>query len=404
MVFLAVLASFYYFVKADDCGQNCDSSDYNCLSQKVSACQQELAKTTNQKNTLKSQITTFDKQISLTELKIEAAQASLEESQKKLEVLNSEIGDLTGKISDLEGSISDLYPVLIERIKADYETSNEPLIEAMLTSNNVTDYMGRLKYLQVVQAHDKKLLSQMQTAKASYTSEKTDLGQKKIEVEALEKEIEAEKAKIEDQKATLETQRAGEQRLLAITQNDEARYQQLLTEAQAQISAFKSYAAFAGGGILPPQPSPDGWYYNQRDNRWATNTIGGSSEQIWDVGCLVTATAMVMKKHGQNVTPGDVAANHDYYFLDTAYMLIPWAGGKFSSNWGFDQSAVDSKLSSGEPVIVGVRAGAYGMHFIVLKSGSGGNYVMNDPWNGPDLKFTDYYTTSQIFQYGFYSG
>ena len=404
MVFLALLAGSHYFAKADDCDQNCDSNDYNCLSQKVSACQQELAQTTNQKNTLKSQITTFDKQISLTELKVEQAQASLEESQKKLEVLNSEIGDLTGKISDLEGSINDLYPVLVERIKATYETSNYPLIEAMLTSSDVDQYMGRLKYLQIVQAHDKKLLSQMQNAKASYTSEKTDLGQKKIEVEALKKEIEAEKAKVESQKATLEQQRADKQRLLTITQNDETRYQQLLNQAQAQISAFKSYAAFAGGGILPPQPSPDGWYYNQRDSRWATNSIGASTEQIWDVGCLVTSTAMVMKKHGQNVTPSDVAADRDYYFSDTAYMLLPWAGGKFSSAWGFDQSAVDSKLSSGEPVIVGVRAGAYGMHFIVLKSGSGGNYVMNDPWNGPDLNFSGYYSTGQVFQYGFYSG
>ena len=69
----------------------------------------------------------------------------------------------------------------------------------------------------------------------------------------------------------------------------------------------------------------------------------------------------------------------------------------------FNQSSVDSKLAGGEPVIVGLRAGVYGQHFVVLKSGSGPDYIMNDPWNGANLKFSDYYTTGQIFQYGFYN-
>jgi hypothetical protein len=113
---------------------------------------------------------------------------------------------------------------------------------------------------------------------------------------------------------------------------------------------------------------------------------------------------MVMKKHGIDVNPGDVASNTSYFFADTAYMLIPWVGGKISSTWGFDRGTVDSKLSSGEPVIVGIRGGPFGQHFVVLKSGSNGNYTMNDPWNGPDLKFSDYYSLSSIFQYGYYKG
>jgi hypothetical protein len=82
-------------------------------------------------------------------------------------------------------------------------------------------------------------------------------------------------------------------------------------------------------------------------------------------------------------------------------MLIPWAGGRFNSIWSADLGSIDSQLSSGKPVIVGLKSGPFGTHFVVLKSGSNGDYIMHDPWNGPDLKFSDYYSTGQIFQYGY---
>jgi hypothetical protein len=180
----------------------------------------------------------------------------------------------------------------------------------------------------------------------------------------------------------------------------------MLSEAKAQVNAMKSFSTSkvsGGGGVLPPQSSPDGWYYNQRDSRWGNSSMGSSGEKVWEVGCLISSIAMVLKKHGDGVTPGDIAGNSSYFFSNTAYVVLPWAGGRISSSWGYSQSAIDSKLSSGEPVIVGLRAGSYGMHFVVLKSGSGGNYVINDPWYGPDLQFSEHYSTGQIFQYGWYN-
>jgi hypothetical protein len=174
-----------------------------------------------------------------------------------------------------------------------------------------------------------------------------------------------------------------------------------LKEAQRQLAGFSSFTTSQGGAsILPAQPSPDGWYYNQRDERWGNNGMGISGEPMWKYGCLATSMAMVMKQRGEDVTPATIAANSNYFFSDTAYMLIPWAG-RFKSIWQNDQGAIDGLLSQGKPVIVGLYAGAYGTHFVVLKSGSGGNYIMNDPWYGPDIPFTNQYNTGQIFQYGY---
>jgi peptidoglycan hydrolase CwlO-like protein len=249
VVFLVIPVNFTAFGEDPDLTQQ--TQRLLEIQQEQLKIQQELAKVFSQKKTLKNQIASFDNQISLTRLQIEETETRLATTTKKLEVLNSEIGDLTTKIDDLGASIDDLSVVLVERIKATYKTSNYPLLEAMMTSEDVTDYMGRLKYLQVVQAHDKKLLSQMQTAQASYKTEKSDLENKKVEVEALKKEIESEKIKLESQKAKLESQRADKQKLLVITQNDEARYQKILSEIRAEQSAIQSVISQFIKGSLP---------------------------------------------------------------------------------------------------------------------------------------------------------
>ena len=57
---------------------------------------------------------------------------------------------------------------------------------------------------------------------------------------------------------------------------------------------------------------------------------------------------------------------------------------------------IDGELQAGRPVIVGLYSGPG--HFIVLKSGSNGNYIMNDPFleNGSDVSFNSKYNVSNI--------
>ncbi|MBI4039677.1 hypothetical protein HY388_02510 [Candidatus Daviesbacteria bacterium] len=362
------------------------------LNDKIRQLQEQIAQSKNTQQTLSSQIAAMDRQIQLTTLKISQA-------KQKVIQLEADIGDLSKKIVNLEASLDKITNLLLERIVATYEESkNNDDIQLLFSSASFGDLISRYRYLQLIQSNDKKLLLQMQATKNNYQDQKTLLQDKQTQIEAAKKELER-------QEIALNQQRKDKENLLQVTKNDEKRYQKLLQEAQAQVQAFKSFASSKGGvAILPAQASPDGWYYNQRDERWGRSFIGSSPEQIWDVGCLVTSVAMVLKQSGNNVTPLDIAANSSYYFASTAYMLIPWGGGKFSSVWGYNKSSVDGMLSSGKPVVVGLRAGVYGMHFVVLKSGAGGNYIMNDPWNGANLKFTDYYSTGQIFEYGFYNG
>jgi hypothetical protein len=63
-------------------------------------------------------------------------------------------------------------------------------------------------------------------------------------------------------------------------------------------------------------------------------------------------------------------------------------------------SSIDSELSAGKPVIVGISydGGPLADHFVVLISGSGGNYQMNDPFtpSGNNISFTSHYSVGSI--------
>jgi hypothetical protein len=63
----------------------------------------------------------------------------------------------------------------------------------------------------------------------------------------------------------------------------------------------------------------------------------------------------------------------------------------------YSSSTVDKEINAGRYVIAQVRMSTVvGMHFIVIISGSNGNYKIHDPWFGPDQNFSDRYSTGLI--------
>ena len=358
------------------------------LEKKIAELESKVAEAQAQGKTLSSQITVMDSQTRLTQLRINSTQAEITKLTKDIEVA-------TDKIDHLEEALTNITKALLNRIVATYQQGTVPPVHLLVAASDAKDLIRRANYIKLAQEHDKKLIYDTQQAKTDYQNQKDIFEQKKKKVESLKSQLVAYTNQLEQEKKS-------KQVLLSVTKNDEAKYQALLKEARAQISGFKSFATSqSGSGVLPPQASPDGWYYNQRDSRWGNNNIGASGEKVWEVGCLLTSMAMVLKQSGQSITPSEVAATNSYFFSDTAYMLIPWGGGRFTSIWSKDLGSIDSKLAAGKPVIIGVKAGPYGTHFIVFKSGSNGNYVMNDPWYGANLNFSDHYSTGQIFQYGY---
>ncbi len=146
--------------------------------------------------------------------------------------------------------------------------------------------------------------------------------------------------------------------------------------------------------------SPLDYYYSQTNPQWAYTTIGYSGYNVGEVGCLISSVAMVAKYYGYNITPQDIARNPGNF----SGPLFNWNGlGIFNVtplgslyggyvNW----NSINSSLAAGHPVVVSVN---YAYHYVVLiKELSNGEYLMNDPANGANLIFNNYYSTSSVTQ------
>lgn len=354
------------------------------LNELINKCSSKKNELSQKRNTLRTEIQYMDTQIYLTALKIQDTEQKIITTQEEIDLLGS-------RIDGLDDSLTNLSGLLINKIVKDYKQRSVSLFALLFDSQKATELLSKIKYVKTVRDNNQKLLVQVQEAKSNFEEQKKLREDKKIELDELTTTLNA-------QKISLANQKIQKQKLLVDTQNDESNYQRIISLAQAQLSGFKSFVSSAGAGIISANQfgnGSDGAYYSQRDARWANQTIGYSSENILDVGCLLTSVAMVAKKNGSDVTPSNIASDTSRFFGNTAYMRLPWAGvaGKSYSSISTSDSSITGELNNGNYVIVGVGGcSSGGSHFVVLTKKDGDDYIMHDPIYGPDLKFSSHYS------------
>lgn len=193
----------------------------------------QLSSAKKQETSLKSQLNIIDSQTKITLLKIE-------ETNLQIEKLQREIATLTTRIDRISTSVDYLTGVLLERIVHTYKYSSITPFELLLSSNGLTQSIERLKYIQVAQANDKKVLYQLQATKATYNDQKQDKSKREQEAQNLHNQLEDYQKQLTQQKSDKET-------LLKITQNDESKFQELIARLRADADSLAR--ALAGGGV-----------------------------------------------------------------------------------------------------------------------------------------------------------
>lgn len=340
-----------------------------------------------QERTLSSQISYMDDQMKVTALKIDV-------TKKQITSLEENIKTTADKISKLENSLDNLGIILLERIDATYRTGKMQPLQLFMSSHNLSDFVMKAAYLRIVQDHDKELMVQVQMSKVNFNEQKQALEDKQKQLQKLQ-------VQLESYTKQLAQEEESKKRLLAETQGNEGNYQSLLAAAKAQLAGFSSFVESQGGAsILSNQTSCNDWgcYYNQRDSQWGNTSLNHTQYTLASDGCLVTSMAMVITHYGHKTTPLDINSNPSnfasYYLAYLLYTIS--ANGITAQRIGV---TIDSMLSQNNPVIVGVHAYG-GTHFVVLVSGSGGNYKMYDPYieNGHDISFSDHYSLGSVFE------
>lgn len=375
---------------------DCDPSDNSCkqlqdIHAQISKLEGQITDAKNQEKTLTSQLNLIDGQTKVTTLKIE-------ETNLNIEKLKREISDLSTRIDRIGVTLDSLSEILLGRIVETYKYNDTvSTFNLIFSSQNFANLIERLKYIQVAQAYDKKKLYELQATKMAYNDQQQDKKTRQAEAEKLSKDLETYQKQLDDQKKTKDA-------LLNETQNNETTYQRLLAQAQAELAGFASFAASRGGAsLLSGQTTCDDWgcYYNQRDSQWGGNPLNGTNYTLATDGCLITSVAMVFTHYGhKGVTPQTINNNSGNFATYEPAFLNKTAsadGATLTRNSNHSVSDIDNLLSGG-PVIVRISYSNGDTHFVVLVSGSSGNYKMNDPFipSGHSISFTDHYSISSI--------
>lgn len=234
-----LLISPLVYIPAPVSAQSIDELD-NQLKEKqdqIKQLEEQLSKAKEQEKTLTSQLKVIDSQTKIAELKIE-------ETEFQIAKMEKEVNDLLGRIGRLSNSVDSISEVLLERIVDTYKYSNITPLELLFSSDSFSDLLTKIKYIQVAQANDKKVLYQLQATKLTYNDQKTDKETRQAQAEKLKKDLE--KLKID-----LAEQKKAKDELLKITQNDEKKFQGEINRLRADIASITLALSNVGAKIGP---------------------------------------------------------------------------------------------------------------------------------------------------------
>jgi len=357
------------------------------LNQQIAQYQAQLQQVGANKKTLQAAINSLD-------LQKNKVQAQVTLTQTQIKTTQIEIQQLGGKITDTQQSIAQNQTALGAYLRSLQKADAKPLLEQMLSSGGLVQSWNDLNQTLQIQNG---IQDEMQTLE----DQKNALADTQTASEQKQNTLTAQQQSLTTQQQSLVSTEQSKAQLLAQTNSQEATYQKLLAAAEAELNSFSAFAANAGGSkLLGNQTICDSWgcYYNQRDSAWGSDALDGTKYTLASDGCLVTAMAMVLTHYGyKSVTPVTINSNpNNFASYYPAYLLttINVAGVTATRK----AVAIDATLAAGNPVIVGINAYG-GTHFVVLVSGSKGNYIMKDPYvtDGNNISFTSKYTIKSIY-------
>ncbi len=374
-----------------------------CLNKQIVCLKNSIEKNQKEQNTLKNAIAGNEYRLKLKNAEVEKTKVDIIIAKREIEILSARIENLSLSMEKMAGLLTQL-------VASSYKAEHISDLEMYLKTTNFNEALQRKQQQEIVSIQTSKLLFKAM-------NEKIDFNQKKEEREKLQAELEKKTEQLKIQIKEEEQQKISNFIFLQENKNDEKKYQEQLAAKEAQLAALKNFSSTAGGSICltsSPGSGSDGNFYSQRDPRWCKQYIGNSRDVIGDVGCYLTSISMVYKKIGHNITPSAYAANSSNFWGYTAWANNPnppngysfscipvingaCPGGAKGTGINNALNKIDEEMNADRYVIIQIKAvNSSGMHFIVIKSGSNGNYIIHDPWYGADLNFSSHYSTGMI--------
>jgi murein DD-endopeptidase MepM/ murein hydrolase activator NlpD len=194
------------------------------LEAKIQSYQGELNNKRGEIASLKNEISRINTQISKLNLEIKKT-----ENQIYLTRLN--IQETQENITETVLSLSQKRQVLGDLINGLYKIENESLLERMLKYDTLSQVLNQINYLDSMQLKLNEVLNDTKILKVNLENKEESLKQDK-------KELEQKNAELSVKKSAQQTEKTHKDTILKVTKGEEAKYQQLLSQAEQERANF----------------------------------------------------------------------------------------------------------------------------------------------------------------------
>ena len=200
-------------------------------------------------NDLNSQLTSLSKELDTTSGQIEDLAAKVEKS--KLDLASAQL--------DEEAQ----YDSMKDRIKFMYEGGGASLVQILLTSENMGDFLNKAEYVASISKYDRSMLEELQQVRDN--------------VEKKQEELEQQQSKLTGLQETLNSKRDELNSKISSTSGELADYQAQLDRAKAAEEALKLAQNDAVSGSLKTEDTKTSNTGNTQNNANNTNQTASSS-------------------------------------------------------------------------------------------------------------------------------
>jgi len=253
---LAAVVAFLFSFQTS--GSEAGCGDYFTCQKEIQRVKGEISRLQGEADTLENQIAYLDYQIYLSELEIQA-------KEEEIKVLSVDIGDLSDRLQRIADFIAYQEEIFRSRARTAYANDQLSPFDMILGADTLDTTFRRIKYLKVLEQNDRLTLEEMRETRVSFNDQKKTLENKKSDVERL-------KSEVEQHKLNLIYQQASKENLLKETKGQEASYQQLLKQLQAELNSILA-ALKAGGSVVGPVSK--GQRFTNQGNTGCTTWPGG---------------------------------------------------------------------------------------------------------------------------------
>lgn len=139
---------------------------------------------------------------------------------------NTQLEQVTAELSEAEETEKEQYASMKKRIQFMYERGDAAMIDALLGSADMSDFLNRVEYVSDIYEYDRNLLTQYQITVRQVADLKTT--------------VETEKAELEDMQEEYALQQSSLESVLAQKRSQMGNYDNQLASAQAAADKYKS--------------------------------------------------------------------------------------------------------------------------------------------------------------------